>query len=241
MLPKVAWMGNSTLVGYTRFRDGYTIQLQQVDPFSGRVLGVADDQGSHPLIVDATGRPVFGLCVVSQASAQLYGSSSEASEAALFWLRELNSTYRYVTPLGRIFVAGDGRVVDCGYRCGSDAVSYAIQAISGNAGFTLRLRGAAPSNAVFLVMNTSASYWSSHMLGSPLPACTVVPASGGVFALTTTDPQGNASYPMPLYPAVSPWGLGMEVYSQWIVSGVSVGTTALPMGGTSNALWIKFH
>ena len=62
-----------------------------------------------------------------------------------------------------------------------------------------------------------------------------------MFALTTTDPQGNASYPMPLYPAVSPWGLGMEVYSQWIVSGVSVGTTALPMGGTSNALWIKFH
>ncbi|MCR9243685.1 MAG: hypothetical protein NXI31_01550 [bacterium] len=195
--PSVCWLGNATLVGYTNHQTSTSTSawVRSIDSHTCFVC-----EANERLVASLTDDAV-------PVAASMRSGGADIDEA-------LVAFHRRSATIGRIHTrvydseAGVSRTVQEGCGIGGGWAS-ATCARNGNAGFAVRVIGAAPNTAAVLV-------GSRAIAPIPCGPCRLLPNPyAGFIHSTATDTTGAAALTVAI-PA-APAFVGVEVFLQWAV------------------------
>ncbi len=207
--PFVAWTGGSYLVAYRTRPSAFALSdvtLQSVDPYT---------------CVPCEGSFALGQGGPPRIASQRHGDPAAGDLAVVGGVTSGSPTFR----------ADDGLLADLGGGCGSGGRADASCAITGNATFALRVRGASALAPTTLLLGLG-------RLDAPCGSCVIVPdpATGVVIAVGSTNGFGNAELTVPL-PAVASL-VGARLLEQWVTASGGACLSALDL---SNALQVEIQ
>ncbi|MCR9244725.1 MAG: hypothetical protein NXI31_06820 [bacterium] len=195
--PAVADLGESYLVSYERSlfpAIGSSAELVSIDP-----IDCTTCEGSFTIQNSPLGR---------QSDVRIASTGGAPNTSAMIvWGSSLLGS-----PLGvraRMFAPRVGIVRDAGRGCGAGGTAVSTCSVAGNANYTQRLLGAAPSAPTFLVIGLSTRPQSCG-------PCQLIPdpASGVTIFRGATSASGDAFYAMSIPPG--PAFVGLRLHEQWI-------------------------
>ncbi len=204
--PAVAWTGDGVLVAYVdnvtatdndiyaNLLDLYTCALCRTTDYA---IDTSNDNADQPAISSGrSGGENTVRCLIAHRFNDIT-SPPAGSNADIRAIR---------------FDADEGSVSTLGGGCGVGGVLGVSCAISPNSAFTLRLLGAAPGAAGFLVL-------SPTTLNLSCGSCTLIPNpfTGFIASTGATNAMGSDTFSLPIPAAV----VGASLNAQWLVAGTN--------------------
>lgn len=224
--PKVAWMGSSVLVAWSRFvgttgnphfSERFRSQIASIDPFTGAVCespaGLA--QYFDPDTSWQAGESVAAPALGSTMSGTTNQSRTWASQALVAWsFADHGYLGHYDTMDVRLrrFRADDGAIISLGGACASGGSAYSTCAVVGNPSLVHRLHDSAPLTPAYLVLGANA-------INIPCGPCMFVANPTVVVGVGATNAFGEAQLTtaIPNNPAF----LNATLFEQWWLLGPS--------------------
>ncbi len=197
--PTVGWLGESVLIGFSEQAGiDYDTTVKSIDPFTCLAC-----EGEFAL--STAGTTDYFVRIATQKSG---GGTGE--EALVVWSQSSRFTGDGDV-MAQVFRAGDGVVTNLGGGCGSGGTALSTCAVTGNAGYTMRLEANGTVMGAWLVLSPA-----SLVAGCGSQLCKVIadPFQAFVFAFPGSGQEYSTTVAIPVHASMA----GRSFYMQWWVA-----------------------